>query len=228
MSAIARLAFDRLLCNCTNFPIVGNVMITPSGGLIAREMQNLDIIALVDEYVDLDDEEKEESGDGNDNNGDETKTEMEQLYTQLIQLKGSSFHATFQNNLKQYKERLIEKQSVNVRLHFKPANVRDKNAIVVHVNLSTGDEGWQPIGYIPTVKVPKMTVALRKREFKLVTLRSVFYQFIMNIGEKRYFPAISVTKVGKWPPINIMTKYTCRWKIVGKRHIYLMQNNLKE
>ena len=73
---------------------------------------NLDIIALVDEYVDLDDEEKEESGDGNDNNGDETKTEMEQLYTELIQLKGSSFHATFQNNLKQYKERLIEKQSV--------------------------------------------------------------------------------------------------------------------
>ena len=109
MSAIARLAFDRLLCNCTNFP---SVMITPSGGLIARQMQNLDIIALVDEYVDLDDEEKEESGDGNDNNGDETKTEMEQLYTELIQLKGSSFHATFQNNLKQYKERLIEKQSV--------------------------------------------------------------------------------------------------------------------
>lgn len=190
MSATARLGFDRLLCNCTNFPSVGNVMITPSGGLIARQMQNLDIIALVDEYVDLDDEEKEESGDGNDNNGDETKTEMEQL-------KGSSFHATFQNNLKQYKERLIEKQSVNVRLHFEPANVRDKNAIFVHVNLSTGDEGWQPIGYIPTVKVPKMTVALRKREFKLVTLRSVFYQFIMNIGEKRYFPAISETKVGK-------------------------------
>ena len=189
MSPIARLAFDRLLWNCTNFPSVG----TPSGGLIAQQTQNLDIIAL-------DDEEKEESGDGNDNNGDETKTEMEQLYTEFLQLKGSSFHATFQNNLKQYKERSIEKQSVNVRLHFQPASVRDKNAIVVHVNLSTGDEGWQPFGYIPTVKVPKMTVALRKREFKFVTLRSVFYQFIMNIGEKRYFPAIAVTKVGKWPP----------------------------
>ena len=89
MSAIARLAFDRLLWNCTNFPSVGNVMITPSGGLIAQQMQNLDIIALVDEYMDLDDGEKEESGDGNDNNGDETKTEMEQLYTEFLQLKGS-------------------------------------------------------------------------------------------------------------------------------------------
>ena len=38
--------------------------------------------------MDIDDEDKEESGDGNDNNGDETKTEMEQLYTELIQLKG--------------------------------------------------------------------------------------------------------------------------------------------
>ena len=74
MSAIARLAFDRLLWNCTNFPSVGNVMITPSGGLIARQMQNLDIIALVDEYMDLDDGEK---------------AEMEQLYTEFLQLKGS-------------------------------------------------------------------------------------------------------------------------------------------
>jgi len=56
MLAIARLAFDMLSCNCTNFPSVGNVMITPSGGLIARQMQNLDISALADEYVDLDDE----------------------------------------------------------------------------------------------------------------------------------------------------------------------------
>ena len=51
--------------------------------------------------MDLDDEDKEESGDENEDNGDETKTEMGQLYTKLIQLKGSSFHATFQNNLKQ-------------------------------------------------------------------------------------------------------------------------------
>ena len=101
MSAIARLAFDTLSCNCTNFPSVGNVMIMPSRGLISRQMQNLDISALADGYVDLDDEDKEESGDGNEDNGDETKTEMGQLYTKLIQLKGSSFHTTFQNNLKQ-------------------------------------------------------------------------------------------------------------------------------
>ena len=131
MAAIARLAFDTLLCNCTNFPTVGNVMITPSAGLIAQQMQNLDISALADEYVDLDDEYKDESEEGNDDKDDETETEMEQLYTELIQLKGSSFHATFQNNLKQCKERLIEKQSDNVRLHFEPANVRDENVIVV-------------------------------------------------------------------------------------------------
>ena len=53
MAAIARLAFDTLSCNCTNFPSVGNVMITPSSGLIAQQMQNLDISALADEHVDL-------------------------------------------------------------------------------------------------------------------------------------------------------------------------------
>lgn len=73
-------------------------------------MQNLDISGLADEYVDLDDEDKEESENGKDDKGDGTKTEMEQLYTELIHLKGSGFHATFQNNLKQCKERLIEKE----------------------------------------------------------------------------------------------------------------------
>ena len=124
-------------------------------------MPNLDLRTLADENVDLDDEDKEESEDGNNDQGDETKTEMEELYTELIQLKGSSFHATFQNNLKQCKERLIEKESVNVRLKFEPANIRDESAIVVQVNFSAGEEGGQASLYIPAVKVPKLTVALR-------------------------------------------------------------------
>ena len=61
-------------------------------------MQNLDISALADEYVDLDDKDKEESGDGNDDNGDETMTEMEQLYTELIPLKGKELKAKQHKN----------------------------------------------------------------------------------------------------------------------------------
>ena len=102
---------------------------------------------------------------------------------------------------------MVQKETLAVRLHFEPANVRDKNAVVVQVKLTYGEEGWQPIGYVPAPKVPKVTIALRNQEVKLVPLKNVFYQFIPAILEFRYFPSISVTKLCRWPPNKKDYKY---------------------
>ena len=69
----------------------------------------------------------------------------------------------------------MEKEKIDLRLQFEPTKVRDENAIVVQASFSTGEGGWQSIGYISAVKVPKVTIAMRKREVRLVTLKTVFF-----------------------------------------------------
>ena len=69
----------------------------------------------------------------------------------------------------------MEKEKIDLRLQFEPTNVRDENAIVVQESFSTGEAGWQSIGYISAVKVPKVTIAIRKREVRLVTLKPVLF-----------------------------------------------------
>ena len=89
-----------------------------------------------------------EKGATRDNTGeedtrDESNSEAEEeLFTEFMQLKGSSYHDSFQTSLKKCKERLLEKEKVDFRLQFEPTNVRDENAIVVQASLSTGEGGW--------------------------------------------------------------------------------------
>ena len=146
-------------------------------------MQNLDLSSVPDVYGDSDDENDKESGEEDACDKSNSKVE-EGLVTELLQLKGSSYHESFQTSLKKSKERLLEKGKIDLPLQFEPTNVRDKNAIVVQASLSTGGGGWQSIGYIPAVKVPKVTIRMRKRE-DLVTLKTVFYQFVFDIGQKK-------------------------------------------
>ena len=206
MVSVPRLAFDEVSCNCTQFPCVGDIVRTPDTGAIAARLQNLDLSGVPDVYGDTDDENDEESGE--EDTRDQSNSEAEEeLFTELMQLKGSSYHDSFQTSLKKCKERLLEKEKIDLRLQFEPTNVRDENAIVVQASLATGEGGWQSIGYIPAVKVPKVTIAMRKREVRLVTLKTVFYQFVFDIGQKKYFPAISVSKIGRWPPNKKDYKY---------------------
>ena len=95
----------------------------------------------------------------------------------------------------------MKREAVTVRLHFKPTNRRDENAIVVQVNLAQlgSEELWKPIGYIPGPKVPKVTNALRNNEVKLVTVKNVFYQYVPPINDFRFFPSIAISKMGRWP-----------------------------
>lgn len=126
------------------------------------------------------------------------------LFTETFTLKGSSFHEHFQLGLKMCKEALIKKDTVPVKLVYKPINRRDKNTILVHTEC---DNTWRPIGYIPGIKVPKVTQAIEDKEITKIVLTNVKYQFIFPISSFKYFATISITKKGKWRKNRDSYKY---------------------
>ena len=52
----------------------------------------------------------------------------------------------------------MDKRDISIKLLNEPVNARDENAIV-QVQL---DNTWQPVGYIPAVKVKKAMDAMEK------------------------------------------------------------------
>ena len=112
------------------------------------------------------------------------------LFSETTNLKGNSYHSSFQSHLRQCKGVLMKKETMTVRLLFEPTNKRDESAIVVQVKLhqSRSEDLWKPIGYIPGPKVPKVTTALQKNEVQLVTVTRVFYQDVPPINDFRFFP----------------------------------------
>ena len=109
MVSVPRLAFDEVSCNCTQFPSVGDIVRTPDTGAIAARLQNLDLSGIPDACGDTDDENDKESEE--EGTRDESNSEAEEeLFTELMQLKGSSYHDSFQSSLKKCKERLLEKE----------------------------------------------------------------------------------------------------------------------
>lgn len=98
-----------------------------------------------------------------------------QLYSETFTLKGCSYHEHFQSALTVIKQKLIKEETVPVRLHFEPVKRRDENAIVVYACLGNC---WKPIGYVPGMKVAKVTHAVNNQEITKMTIDSVKYQYI--------------------------------------------------
>lgn len=204
-------------CNCSNFPRPGNVLLEYVAQGAARRIQELSISEnnrSEDDEVNVEnfsEEEEEEEFDfdsyvpdpsdgvrefiplasASDKAAEDTCT----LFTETFTLKGSSYHEHFQLGLKMCKEALINKITVAVKLVYEPINRRDENAILVHTKC---DNTWSPIGYIPGVKVPKVTEAIEDKEITKIVLTNVKYQFIFPISSFKYFATISITKKGKW------------------------------
>jgi len=86
-------------------------------------------------------------------------------------LKGNSFHEHFQDGLKLCKAALMRKETVPLKLVYEPINRRDENAILVHARC----DSWRPIGYIPGIKVPKVTVAIDANEITKIALTNFKY-----------------------------------------------------
>lgn len=109
-------------------------------------------------------------------------------------MKGSSFHDHFQAGLKLCKEVLIKKDVVLLKLVYEPINRKDENAIVVQAQHDT----WRTIGYIPGVKVPKITKAIEGKQIVKIVLSNVKYQYVFPISSFKYFATVAIGKKGKW------------------------------
>lgn len=128
----------------------------------------------------------------------------ETLFTESFTLKGSSYHEHFQNTLKNCKDKRIKKESLPVRLSFEPVNIRDENAILVH---ACPGNSWQPIGYIPGVKVVKVTQAINRNEITSMEITSIRFQYVFAINSFKYFATVSISKKEKWMKNRDLYKY---------------------
>lgn len=200
-----RLVFGKVNCNCTKFPHLGDITVS-SQDETETVSQNLDLGSKSNGEEDVSESEEQELSSGD---SDDTDAGNVELFTETMNLKGSNYHSSFQSHLRQWKEALMKKETVSVRLHFKPTNRHDENAIVVQVKLgqSGSEELWKPIGYIPGPKVPKVTTALWTNEVQLVTVKNVFCQYVPPINDFRFFPSIAVSKMGRWPRTKKDYKY---------------------
>lgn len=116
------------------------------------------------------------------------------MFTETFTLKCISFHHHFQCALRLCRESLKKKESIRVKLIFEPVNRRDENAITLQAQFDT----WQPIGYTPGIKVPKVTEAIRNKEITKIVITNVKYQYIFPIASFKFIATISIRKIGKW------------------------------
>ena len=89
----------------------------------------------------------------------------------------------------------MNKETISITLGFEPVNRRDENAVLVHVR--PGDT-WEPIGYIPGVKVLKVTQSINNNEITSMSLLSVKYQYVFSISSFKYFAIVTISKKGRW------------------------------
>ena len=183
LSIMRLLAFEKVECNCTSFPNVESV-------IIPAKFADRDIAEMM---ADIDIQSNKEDSDGaqedeqykvdEDKHSDEQDEDMEKSieseeYTEVMKMKGRSYHEHFQSYLKVCKETPVKNEQPEVRFFSEPANRRDENAIVLQakVALHTNDEAhWGAIGYVPGPKVPKVTLALRNNELKKLSLKKTFF-----------------------------------------------------
>ena len=217
------LDLSRVTCNCVNSSLNGKVLVlsrTESRTVSEINIQKLSLSdvdeenACEEEEDDKEEEEEEDDGDFADASGSSSKelfapesTECpptEPLYTETFILKGSSFHEHFQRTLKSCKDKMINKETISIRLGKEPVNRRDENAILVHA--CPGDT-WEPIGYIPGVKVLKVTKAIDNNEITSMSLLSVKYQYVFSISSFKYFAVVTISKKGRWAKNNDNYKY---------------------
>ena len=112
-----RLVFGKVNCNCTKFPHLGDVIVSSRDDTesVSQYLQNLDLGSESNSEEEVSESEEQElsSEDSDDNDADNVE-----LFTETMNLKGSSYHSSFQTHLRQCKEVLMKKEAVTVRLHF--------------------------------------------------------------------------------------------------------------
>lgn len=130
-----------------------------------------------------------------------------ELYTDTFKLKGTSFHLHFQNALRKYKQCQLDGHEPALHLKFEPVNMRDENAIVV---MSCFNNTMEPIGYVPAVRVQKITSAYNAKQITSLKISTLRREYNYYVGSRVYTAHLSVTKKGgKWPPNSKDYSYNC-------------------
>ena len=183
LSIMRPLAFEKVECNCTSFPNVESLIIPAkfADRDIAEMMAVIDIESNKEDSYGAQEDERYELDE--DKHNDEQDEDMEKIieseeYTEVMKMKGRRYHEHFQSYLKVCKEMLVKNEQPEVRFFPEPTNRRDENAIVLQakVALLANDEAhWGAIGYVPGPKVPKVTLALRNNELKVLSLKKSFF-----------------------------------------------------
>lgn len=196
-SVMPLLDLSRVTCNCVNSSSSGKVLLvlsrTKSRTISEINIQKLSLLdvdeenACEEEEEDMEEEEGEDDDDFADASGSSSKElfapestkcpPTEPLYTETFTLKGSLSHEHFQRTLKSCKDKMINKETISIRLCKEPVNRRDENAVLVHA--CPGDT-LEPIGYIPGMKVLKVTKAIDNNEITSTSLLSVKYQYVFQ------------------------------------------------
>ena len=136
------LDVELVQCNCSSFPKVGNIGVKSSSNGNTLQAVSDSSKSESENNVSHDDVNLATSHDS------DNPKETPALFTEYFKLKGSTFHAHFQDALRRCKRLSMDKRDISIKLLIEPANARDENAIVVQVQL---DSTWHPVGYIPAV-----------------------------------------------------------------------------
>lgn len=225
------LDLSKVMCNCRNVSRHRKVLLESCPAVSAasdlRKLTISEVPVEMDEEADedaVDDESSEEAAEDDDEefgdlpqvsdreqeaveftSGDKTDcVSTETLFTESFKLKGSSFHEHFQRCLRSCKEKLKNKISVPLKLRFEPTNRRDENAILV---LAYPVNSWEPMGYIPGMKLAKVFQSVRNDEIPIIKITSVFYQYIFPIQSFKYFATVTISKKDKWMKNKDSYKY---------------------
>ena len=193
MAACPILDATKTTCNCSNYPMTGKVIID-TADFVVPETQATDIPSLV--QLNNDGEQDQGGDEGGDEGGNEEADGDVQLFAEMIQMKGSSFHKHFQEALSACKQIMLDGNVPQLSLHQEPTNARDENAIIVKAMLGVRT----PIGYIPGPKVPKVKLAMERGEIASVTLNNVIYRFVFCAQDHRYFAKVLLLKRNRWLP----------------------------
>ena len=89
---------------------------------------------------------------------------------------------------------MVKKEPVTTQLSFVPVNRRHKNAILVH---ACYNGWWKSVGYIPGMKVAKVTQAIKNQKISSMEINSSKYQYVFPISSFKYFASVKITKKGK-------------------------------
>ena len=191
-------------CNCRRFPNVANIAVRNGSVFPDSESQSVSSDSGSDSCDDIYSSEhlsdiEEDHRSAQASSAPDPSVTEDTCYTEYFKLKGSTYHDHFQKTLRKCKTLLLDQKEVPVQLVIEPTNKADENAIIVQAEL---ENVWNPVGYIPGVKVKKAMNALDKQEIKTIKFKTIEWKFIYGVSEFKYVSSIVVTKVNKWLPSN--------------------------